>query len=169
MESLTDPKLAIIIAVLFARFKNATYRFPFIGITLNLVGTLLHELAHFFIALVLNGRPTSFTILPRRQGDMWVFGSVEITNSQWYNALPIAMAPLLLFLAAYFLDRWYIAMPIEKTLWSDFGYLMALVILVENAIPSTQDFKVAFSKIFGVLFFSALFGYFFFHPIFHIL
>jgi hypothetical protein len=160
LDTLSDPKLAIILAVLFSKFKSSTYHFPFIGIVFNLMGTFLHELAHFVVALILNGRPVGFSLLPKRYGTGWILGSVEVSNARWYNALPIAMAPLSLFLGAYFLDVWYNSMFIVKTLWRDLTYLMVLVILVENAIPSIQDFKVAFSNIFGVLFFSAIASYF---------
>lgn len=159
LQHIADPKVAVIIALIFSRFKASTYRIPFIGITFNLMGTLLHEIAHYVTAVLLNGKPTHFSLIPKRQGDDWLLGSVEVRNLTWYNAVPIAFAPLFLFVGAYFLDVWYSALPIAKMIWTDLGYLFGLVILVDNAIPSTQDIKVALSNIFGLLFYSLAFTY----------
>lgn len=161
LQHIADPKLAVIIALIFSRFKASTFRIPFIGILFNLMGTFLHETSHLLTAVLFNGKPSRFSLIPKRQGDDWLLGSVEVKNLRWYNAMPIAFAPLLLFLGAYFLDGWYSALPIAKTIWTDLGYLFGLVILVDNAIPSTQDIKVALSNIFGVLFYSVAFTYIF--------
>lgn len=153
LDHIADPKLAIIIAVLFARFKAVTYQLPFIGIAFNLIGTFLHEMAHFIVALLLNGRPVGFSLFPVRHGDEWMLGSVEVKNVTWYNAIPIAMAPLTLFVGAYYLDLWYISFLPIKTIWSDLGYIMALVVLIENAIPSMRDIQVASSNAIGIVFY----------------
>ncbi|TDA63654.1 hypothetical protein E0765_07410 [Sulfuricurvum sp. IAE1] len=156
LEHLSDPKLGIIVALLFARLKTSTYRFPFLGIAINLAGTVLHELCHYVAALLLNGKPIGFSLIPRRVHDGWVLGSVESSNVRWYNAFPIAMAPVLLLGAAYYLDVWYGAYIVQPSLLSDLVYILAVVVLVENAIPSLQDFRVALSNIPGAAIYTVI-------------
>lgn len=151
--------MAIIIALIFARLKASTYHIPFIGIIINIVGTFLHEISHYLVALFFNGQPIGFSLFPKRHATGWILGSVEVSNSRWYNAVPVAMAPLLLFVAAYYLDQWYSLLPLEKNLFSDMGYLIILVVLIENAIPSLQDFKVAFSHKVGLIVYSSVILY----------
>lgn len=155
---ITDPQVTIILAVLFARFKEATYSFPFIGIAFNLAGTFLHELAHYLMAIVLNAKPSSFSLLPKRTINGWILGHVEVQNPTWYNLLPIGFAPLSLFVGAFYANAWYSSIP-EHTIWSDLLYLLALVILIENAIPSWQDVKIAVGNLLGVIAYSMLLSY----------
>ena len=59
-------------------------------------GTLLHELSHWLVALVLGGRPSSLSVVPSRTERGWRLGAVGVRNVRWFNALPIGAAPLLL-------------------------------------------------------------------------
>ncbi len=138
------------------RLKSATYSIPLFGIVLNILGTFLHELTHYLFALALNGRPISFSLIPKRNGDYWTLGSVEIQNPTWYNKLPIGLAPLSLFIFAYYLNHIYEYYVASRDIFTDLGFIFMLVVLVENAIPSRQDFRVAFSSIFGCAFYLVL-------------
>lgn len=155
---ITEPQFTIILAVLFARFKDATYSFPFIGITFNLAGTFLHEMTHFIAALLFGAKPSSFSLWPQRTSSGWILGHVEVTNAAWYNHLPVGMAPLSLFVAAYYAKTWYLAVP-DHTLWSDLLYLAGLVILIENAIPSWQDVKMATKSWVGIIAYSVILAF----------
>lgn len=135
-------------AIIFTRLKGMTYSaMPFLGIIVDFIGTFLHELAHFTVALLFNGQPVSFSLIPRRSENGWTLGKVASQNITWYNAIPIAMAPLLLLILAFNLEVWF------GQYFNQFTFLLALVVIVENAIPSIQDFKVALSNIVGIVFY----------------
>lgn len=69
---------------------------PQIRFFLLLPGTLVHELLHWIVALLLNGHPAAISIWPRRAEDgNWVLGSVGVANFRWYNGCFISLAPLL--------------------------------------------------------------------------
>lgn len=73
----------------------------------NIPGTFLHELMHYLVGSLLNARPVNFTIFPQRNldGD-YVMGSVGFSNITFYNAVPSAMAPLLLLPIAFYINRY---------------------------------------------------------------
>jgi hypothetical protein len=122
-----------------------------------LPGTILHELAHLVVAAVTGGRPTGFSIIPRRDpsGRGWLLGSVTISRPGPISALPSALAPLALNVVAYYLyrgwGRWF-PLDLVHTL------LMYLVIYLfsYSSIPSGQDVKVAISSPFGLLLYTTL-------------
>ncbi|WP_144735758.1 hypothetical protein [Extensimonas perlucida] len=57
-------------------------------------GTLAHELSHFFVGLVLGARPASFNPFPKRAGNAIMLGEVRFERLRWWNAIPVALAPL---------------------------------------------------------------------------
>ena len=68
----------------------------------NIPGTILHEMMHYIVGLVLNAHPCNFTIFPRKSPDgYYVMGSVGFRNVTFYNAIPSAMAPLLLLVIGF--------------------------------------------------------------------
>lgn len=114
---------------------------PAIRAIFVLPGTFVHELLHLVVGLILNGKPVSISLWPRRVGHgQWILGAVGFANVRWYNAVFIALAPLLALGAALLLtpspsgwvpqgsdlQRWLIATPI-----------------LAMCIPSTTDFKLA--------------------------
>ena len=111
-------------------------------IILELPGTIAHEFCHFIVALLLNARPSGFTVIPTKGVNGWVLGSVTLSNTRWYNALLCGLAPLLL------LPLFYPWVPAEWALLPASLYnikvwaLMAL--LLPSAMPSTTDLKVGF-------------------------
>jgi hypothetical protein len=112
---------------------------------LVLPGTVAHELCHYLLGLVLNGRPAKFQVVPRRQEGRYTLGSVAFAHLRWYNAFFVGMAPLLLLPAAWGLLRWRFAPdPLAHPLdWGQGLAFYLLVNLVAAALPSRQDFKVA--------------------------
>lgn len=129
----------------------------------NFLGVFFHELAHALVALLLNGKPTKFVILPKiiheaNGGKTYVLGHVDCKNIRWYNAFPIAMAPLLLLFFAFQLEKLYWEMPfVEHSLFFLFFYVYLQIIFVINAIPSSVDFQHAFKNPFGVILWVCLF------------
>lgn len=114
---------------------------------INLPATIAHEAAHLVMALITLAKPVSFSIIPRRDGNTWVFGSVQCARLTQFNAFPVAMAPLLLLLIPYILSENLKGMPLSAPEVATIYLATALVCLA--AIPSGQDFKVAASKWFG--------------------
>lgn len=109
---------------------------------LVLPGTFCHELCHWILGHLLGGRPTHFTILPKREGRGWVLGSVGLGNLRWHNAFFIGLAPLLLLPLAYGLLLWRLG-GTPRFGWAEAGMIFLLANLVFGAIPSKQDLKIA--------------------------
>jgi hypothetical protein len=109
----------------------------------RLPGVILHELAHLLAGILCRARPESFNLVPQRRGDgRWTLGSVAFRRVTAFNAVPIALAPLALVPLAYLLWRcWFdwLAISLANTLLL-YGVLF---ILVANALPSSQDLRVA--------------------------
>ena len=109
---------------------------------LVLPGTLAHELSHWLLGLFLNGQPSSFNLLPRREGRGWIMGSVSFANLRWYNAFFIGMAPLLLLPLAYWALAWRLGL--RPTLrWQEGVAVYLIANLVYACLPSWMDVKAA--------------------------
>ena len=126
----------ILLVIILMRFKYATYSSMWMSALVNIPGTFLHELMHYLVGSLLNARPVNFTIFPQRNldGD-YVMGSVGFSNITFYNAVPSAMAP---------------------TFFNYILYVLLQTIIIENAIPSGADFKVAGMFLRGLLLYAVL-------------
>lgn len=159
LQSFYNNRFYLILSVVFlTRLKYATYNSLWMSALVNIPGTLLHEMMHFFVGAFLNARPCNFTILPRRnmEGD-YVMGSVSFQNVTFYNALPAALAPLLLLPIGFYLNRYFLPM-MQPTLLNYILYILLQTIVVENAIPSRTDFNVAGRYFTGILLYLVLAG-----------
>ena len=67
-------------------------------------GTFLHELSHFTAALLL-GKPEGFSILPRIDGDSFVFGEVRARVRYKVLGVFIATAPLVWWVILFFMVK----------------------------------------------------------------
>lgn len=107
-----------------------------------LPATVVHELTHLVTALLLNGRPEGFSIIPQRSARGYTLGSVACANIRWYNGLFIGLSPIILLIVAAIVVGWrthyYRSFSISETLWV---YVCAC--MVYAAIPSWQDIKIA--------------------------
>lgn len=148
--------LMILLVIVLLKAKYTTYSNIYLSALVNIPGTFLHESAHFLVGLILNAYPTRFDLFPKKSGDSYVMGSVGFRNIQFYNAVPAALAPLLLLIAGYYFNVWFFE-NVEITYISYIGYVFLQTVIIENAVPSTTDFKVAFSYPLSVLLYGALF------------
>ena len=82
-------------------------------------------------------------------------GSVGFRNVTFYNAVPAALAPLLLLPLGFYINRYVLPM-MPATLLNYILYVLAQTIIIENAIPSRTDFRVAGMYFSGVLLYSVL-------------
>jgi hypothetical protein len=127
-------------AVLWA--MNQARRSFWLFSLLVLPGTFCHELCHWMVGKLLNGRPVHFTIVPKRAGRGLVLGSVALSNLRWYNAFFIGFAPLLLLVAAYGWFVWRLGgRPVFG--WKEAGAVFILANLLFGSLPSWQDFRIA--------------------------
>jgi len=157
MQSVFNNRFYLILLVVFlTRLKYATYSSMWMSALVNIPGTLLHELMHFCVGGLLNAQPCNFALLPKRtmEGD-YVMGSVGFRNITFYNAVPAALAPLLLLPIGFYLNRYYLPM-MTPTLGNYILYVLLQTIIVENAIPSRVDFDVAGKYFSGVMLYLVL-------------
>jgi len=121
----------------------------------NIVGTVFHELAHFIVGKILLAKPTNLSLIPHKVEEpgrkYYVLGHVGFSKLNWFNSLPVAMAPLLLLLLAYYIENNYWKL-VEYSFWNFIIFAYLLIVFILNAIPSRQDYKVAFDSLFGMLF-----------------
>lgn len=132
--------LAILVGTLlvFQRLKRSFLLFSLVV----LPGTFCHELCHLCVGTPLRGRPQRFTVLPKREGQGYVMGSVAFTNVRWYNAFFLGMAPLLLLPLAYGLLVWRLQG--HPTLNGREAFILYLIAnLIYASLPSWQDCRIA--------------------------
>ncbi len=141
----------ILLVIVLLRFKYTTYSSMWLSALVNIPGTILHELMHFVVGLILNAHPCNFTIFPRRGDDgNYVMGSVGFRNITFYNAVPASMAPLLLLPIGFYLNRYFLP-TMQPTFFNYVFYVLLQTIIIENAMPSGADFRVARMYWTGVL------------------
>lgn len=146
----------ILLVVLLMRMKYATYSSMWVSALVNIPGTLLHELMHYLVGLFLNASPCNFTLLPKRSEDgYYVMGSVGFRNVTFYNAVPSAMAPFLLLPIGFYINRYFLPV-MQPTFVNYILYVLLQTIIIENAIPSRADFKVATMYFRGVVLYGVL-------------
>ena len=131
---LTDTKTVLLVAILLSRLMKTDI--AYISRITGFVGIFLHELMHFIVGTIMLARPSLVHVGSDR-------GSVAFERFTWYNAAPTAMAPLLLLPVAFYLDKLFFVF-FPNDLFHQIMYLCAMSVIIENSIPSGQDFKVAF-------------------------
>ena len=132
--------LAILVCLLllFRRLKGLFLPFS----CAVLPGTFCHELCHLCVGGLLNGKPTHFTVLPKRKGHAYELGSVAFANVRWYNAFFLGMAPFLLLPIAYLLLEWRLKGQVPLH-WGEGLWLYLIANLVYASLPSWQDLRIA--------------------------
>lgn len=145
----------ILLVIILLHLKNATYKSMFMCALINIPGTMLHELMHFLVGLILNAAPCNFTLLPRRGEHGYVMGSVGFKNVTFYNAVPSALAPLLLLPIGFYANRYLLPM-MQPTFVNYILYVLFQTVIIENAMPSSADFRVAKMYFSGILMYGVL-------------
>jgi hypothetical protein len=124
-----------------------------------LPATILHELLHFTVGLILFAKPKGFSLIPKKENGGYTLGQVTFSNLNFINTIPTALAPIIMFGILFYIDN-YFFMFVDKNIF----YLILLVYInntaMYSAIPSSQDFKVAFSNILGLFFYTILISLF---------
>ena len=133
----------IMIAILIAYIKINYFKNIYIIAIINSIGTIFHELLHYIFGLILGARPTRFSLLPKATESGYVLGSVSFAGLRGWQAPPVALA-LVLLPVAYLIDQYFFSY-VPFNLATYFAYVFALVVTIENALPSIADIKVAAS------------------------
>lgn len=123
-------------------------------ILLLLPGTILHEMLHFLVGLVLNGKPVGFSLIPKKIHNRYILGSVSFKNIQFYNALPIALAPILAVIPVFYLIH---MIQTEPALQIQILYGYLIWTFLKCCIPSTTDIEIMFLYPSGIVFYGILF------------
>lgn len=146
----------ILLVIVLMHLKYHTYSSMWATALVNIPGTALHELMHYTIGLIFNARPCNFTLFPKKSLDGgYVMGSVAFRNIRFYNAVPSAMAPLLLLFIGFYLNRYFLP-TMRLTAVNYVLYVLLQTIIIENSMPSGADFRVAFLYPKGVVFYTIL-------------
>lgn len=152
----------VFVVILIERIRRRAFRNIYTAWLFYLLGTFLHEMAHFMVSLLTYGKPESFSIIPKREGNSYIFGSVTSTNLKWYNKFLVSLAPLLILPLVYVFDMYYFSY-FEDTFYTQLLYIFLIVVLIDNSIPSSTDFKIAFSGYSYVFWLSLIFVLFYFY------
>ena len=148
----------IVLVIVLLRISRVTYRSLWLCALINIPGTLLHELLHLVVGGFMNARPCNFTIIPKRDvSGGYVMGSVGFRNICFYNAIPAALAPLLLLPIGFYINR-YVLPLIPMNLTNYILYVLLQTIIVQNAVPSQTDWRIAGMYKRGILLYLLLFG-----------
>ena len=109
---------------------------------LALPSTFFHETMHFIVALITNGKPVAFSVLPRRKGNVYHLGHVITSNSTFYNTGLISLAPLLLIPLAWLLLR---MLPDRNVLWQAATWSYVMASMIYGSLPSKEDWRNAWA------------------------
>jgi hypothetical protein len=125
---------------------------------LVLPGTLLHELAHWLVGAFTGARPGAVRLVPVKSADgrRWSLGAVGFRRIAWFNALPVAVAPLVLAPLALVLGALALALPAGD--WRHWGGLYSATAVALSCLPSRSDWAIAFSRPLGTLAWLVLIG-----------
>lgn len=92
-------------------------------------GTLLHELAHFFTAIILFVRVGHIELFPKVHGESIKLGSVAIAHTDPFRRSLIGLAPLFWGTAGIFFAGYYFsALPLEP--WSASWRILLLILII---------------------------------------
>jgi len=134
---------SVVMGILHRRLSSSG---SFVAVLYCLPFTFMHELAHFLVALITGGRPSSFSIWPKRTGGGWILGSVN-TAPTILSAAPTALAPLgWLVIAYYMIVLWDL-----RPVWVPEYFIVVVLYACSAACtPSWQDIKVALQNPFSL-------------------
>ncbi|MBV5329912.1 MAG: hypothetical protein JZU65_20175 [Chlorobium sp.] len=114
--------------------------------------TLMHEMSHFVVALLTGGRPSVFSVWPRRSENGWVLGSVSSAPTL-LSAAPTALAPLGWLAVGYY----SMALWDKRPVWiPDYMIMVILYACTAACSPSWQDIKVALTNPVSLLIYVAV-------------
>lgn len=143
----------VVSTILIIKIKAMATKNILFASLIHIIGTLLHELSHYIVALVTTLKiPSNFSILPKSRIENGIktieLGYVVVNkkNLNIFNSFLIGMSPLSLLFAAYYVSKNFFTF-YEK--YFSVGviayilYVFLIVTLVVNSVPSKADFEMA--------------------------
>lgn len=110
---------------------------------LRAVGVFSHELFHFAVGYLTRARPIGMTLIPRREGNQIILGSVEFERLTWANAWATALAPLLALPVLYALTSWRTTNQVGGLAFEDLAWWILAGPIVLHCWPSRADWRIA--------------------------
>lgn len=137
----------MIVVIIIERLKRKSYSNLYTAWLVCFIGTFFHELMHYVVSKITNGKPNGFSIWPykEKESNGYVLGYVSSDNLRWYNKFLISMAPFMLFGILHLINNYYFVY-FELNLYSQLFYIFLIVVFLDSAIPSSVDFKMAFER-----------------------
>ncbi len=128
--------------LVFVSIAKWLSRYIFVYMLFVLPGTMAHEMAHWSVAVITNGKPKFPSLSLKRTRDGVMLGQVVFKNPRWYNAAFIALAPLLLLPLVVWL---YIHVAARIPLLHARHWISLYLIITAgfSALPSAVDVRVA--------------------------
>lgn len=150
--------ILVLLVIVLMRMRNMTFRSMWAAALIDLPGTFLHEVTHYIVGGIMNAKPTGLSLWPRRlDNGAYVMGSVSMRNITAYNALPSSIAPLLLLPLGFWVNN-NLPRYLAPTFLNYLIFVFILALLIESAVPSRQDIRVACSKPVGLLLYIGIFA-----------
>lgn len=153
--------------VFHALFKSEKIVFSFIAF-LFFPGTIIHELSHFFMAMILFLRVRDIHIFPQWEGNYIKLGYVLYEKKDVFRSIIVGIAPVIVGLLFFW---WMSALqPFENTNWFFRAFLVYVIFIISSTMfSSKQDlvdivYIIPLFLIIGIIFFV-----FKFNPLMYIL
>lgn len=145
--------VAVLVALTVALIRAANN--PTMFALMSLPGTMAHEASHAAAGVLLNAKPVSFSIWPRKMPDgSWQLGAVGFANITWWNGPPVALAPMLLApLSVYMTTEWAYPAWVAGDALGGALRLGLCALFLHASWPSTADLRIALP---GLLILSAV-------------
>ncbi|MBK4737815.1 hypothetical protein [Noviherbaspirillum pedocola] len=133
----------LFVPLLLTALIAAKLRSVFLFSLLAFIGTFVHECLHLGVGGLLRAKPVGMSILPKPGAEGKIeLGSVSFANITWYNALPLAIAPLLGLPLAAAIAYWRVQDGWAFQ-WLDVPLWIALASLLLGCWPSRTDWKIS--------------------------
>lgn len=158
--------IGIVMIVMMERFKHKmlTSGKDYLVMFAYFSSVFFHELAHYLVSLLMGGKPTRMTIIPikneieenGRVYHKWELGNVVSTDVNFFNALPIGIAPLFLLIGAYYIFKSYFYFFDAGNGQQILLFYFLLYLFISNSLPSKEDFKIALMGTFSLPFYLSM-------------
>ena len=146
---------AIVVTLLLIRL--ARHAGMWIYAVIALPGTVVHELAHYAVALVLGARPLFPSLVPIRTERGWQLGDVKFRAGHLRGML-VGLAPLLLAPLAL----WWGKTLLAPATWPLYGlHVWIVAALLRACFPSRADWKLALPALAILIPLALLVGWYF--------
>lgn len=109
---------------------------------LRFIGVLVHELLHLMVGTLMLAQPMSISLIPRREGNQIVLGSVAFKRLTWMNAWATALAPLLVVPGLFAIADWRLTYGARNITWGDLCWWILAAPLLLNCWPSRTDWRL---------------------------